>query len=249
MGARLRLKTSVNGANPALRTTDPVARKIFRAMQKYGLIVADNGSDMYISGTFDVRWNNDTLNPAFSGLQASDFEVVKLGWKPSVAPALSIADAAVAEGASGTKVLRFTVRLATAATSNVTVSLATANGTATAGSDYVAATGSLTFTPGQTARNFDVTIRGDLTREANETFQVVLSNAAGAPISDASATGTISNDDGQRTGGPGQKSPMPLTPAVAPTGAPKKPATGILRGDSRSTRHPEKASHGDFSSP
>ena len=204
MGARLRLKTSVNGANPALRTTDPVARKIFRAMQKYGLIVADNGSDMYISGTFDVRWNNDTLNPAFSGLQASDFEVVKLGWKPSVVvPALSIADASVMEGNTGTKVLRFTVRLSAAAASNVTVSLATANGTALAGSDYVAATGSLTFTPGQTARNFDVTLNGDRTKEANETFQVVLSNPAGATIADASAKGTIGNDDGLRTGGPG----------------------------------------------
>jgi hypothetical protein len=82
MGARLRLKTSVNGQDPALRTNDPHVRKIFRAMQRHGLIVADNGSDMYISGTFDVRWNNDILNPAFDALRASDFEVVKLGWKP-----------------------------------------------------------------------------------------------------------------------------------------------------------------------
>lgn len=82
MGARLRLKTSVNGQDPATRTSDPHARKIFRAMQRYGLIVADNGSDLYISGTFDVRWNNDILNPAFATLMASDFEVVRLGWKP-----------------------------------------------------------------------------------------------------------------------------------------------------------------------
>jgi hypothetical protein len=79
MGARLRLKASVD---PASRTSDPIAQKIFRAMQKYGLIVADNGSDMYISGTFDVRWNNDILNPAFSSLTANDFEVVVLGWNP-----------------------------------------------------------------------------------------------------------------------------------------------------------------------
>ena len=90
MGARLRLKALVNGVDPATRTSDPTARKIFRAMQKYGLIMADNGSDMYISGTFDVRWNNGVLNPAFSTLSASDFEVVKLGWKPTaVAVALS----------------------------------------------------------------------------------------------------------------------------------------------------------------
>jgi hypothetical protein len=82
MGARLRLKTSVAGSDPALRTSDPNLRKIFRAMQKYGLIVADNGSDMYVTGTFDTRWYNDILNPAFALLSASDFEVVALGWKP-----------------------------------------------------------------------------------------------------------------------------------------------------------------------
>jgi len=82
MGARLRLKASVNGQDPATRTSDPISQKIFRAMQKYGLIVADNGSDMYITGTFDVRWNNSALNPAFSTLSASDFEVVQLGWNP-----------------------------------------------------------------------------------------------------------------------------------------------------------------------
>ena len=89
MGARLRLKTNVGGADPARRTADPNVRKIFRAMQKYGLIVADNGSDLYITGTFDTRWNNDILNPAFATLSASDFDVVQLGWKPtSTAPAL-----------------------------------------------------------------------------------------------------------------------------------------------------------------
>ena len=63
-------------------------------MQKYGLIMADNGSDMYISGTFDVRWNNGVLNPAFSTRHASDFEVVQLGWKPAAgAVALSAVSA------------------------------------------------------------------------------------------------------------------------------------------------------------
>jgi hypothetical protein len=89
MGARLRLKADVGGQDPALRTADPNVRKIFRAMQKYGLIVADNGSDMYITGTFDKRWNNGILNPAFSLLSASDFDVIQLGWNPaSSAPAL-----------------------------------------------------------------------------------------------------------------------------------------------------------------
>jgi len=76
MGARLRLKASkdLSGFFPSLQ-------RIFRAMQVYGLIVADNGSDMYISGAMDNRWNNDELNPAFAALKASDFEVVQLGWR------------------------------------------------------------------------------------------------------------------------------------------------------------------------
>jgi hypothetical protein len=90
MGARLRLKPLVNGQDPALRTADPNVRKIFRAMQKYGLIVADNGTDLYVTGTFDTRWNNDILNPAFAALTAADFDVVRLGWNPAVAaPALA----------------------------------------------------------------------------------------------------------------------------------------------------------------
>lgn len=87
MGARLRLKTNVGGLDPALRTTDPNMQKIFRTMQKYGVIVADNGSDLYVTGTFDVRWNNDILNPAFAKLTANDFEVIKLGWNPVAAVA------------------------------------------------------------------------------------------------------------------------------------------------------------------
>jgi len=77
MGARLRLKASVDITQ---RTGDPNIQKIFRAMQKYGLIVADNGSDMYITGTYDTRWNNDIVNPAFANLSASDFEVIQLGY-------------------------------------------------------------------------------------------------------------------------------------------------------------------------
>jgi hypothetical protein len=75
MGARLRLKSS-----KSLAGFTPEVQRIFRAMQRYGLIVADNGSDMYISGTYDTRWNNDVLNPAFRALTAADFEVIALGY-------------------------------------------------------------------------------------------------------------------------------------------------------------------------
>ena len=76
MGARLRLKSSKN-----LSSYPAIVQNIFRAMQTHGLIVADNGTDMYVSGVTDVRWNNGELNPAFHGLTANDFEVVQLGWR------------------------------------------------------------------------------------------------------------------------------------------------------------------------
>jgi hypothetical protein len=76
MGARLRLKASKN-----LSAFGPEMQRIFRAMQRYGLIVADNGSDMYVTGTMDGRWDNGVLNPAFQALTADDFEVVQLGWR------------------------------------------------------------------------------------------------------------------------------------------------------------------------
>jgi hypothetical protein len=69
-GARLRLKASVDGKDPALRTSDPHVRKIFRAMQHYGLIFSSVGTDMYISGSFDVRWDNGILTPAFENVSA-----------------------------------------------------------------------------------------------------------------------------------------------------------------------------------
>ena len=77
MGARLRLKSTVD-----LSAYPPDVRRIFEAMKAYGLIVADNGSDMYVQGTMDAAWDNGVLNPAFHALTADDFEVVELGWQP-----------------------------------------------------------------------------------------------------------------------------------------------------------------------
>ena len=55
-------------------------------MKTYGLIVADTGSDMLLSGIFDTRWSNDQLNPAFRAIKASDFEFVQLGWRGNTGP-------------------------------------------------------------------------------------------------------------------------------------------------------------------
>ena len=77
MGARLRMKASTNISGfPA------DMQKIFRAMKKHGLIMADNGSDMYITGAFNAAWDSDVLNDAFHALHANDFEVIQLGYIP-----------------------------------------------------------------------------------------------------------------------------------------------------------------------
>jgi hypothetical protein len=81
LGLRLRLKAATD-----LSRFPADVQKIFQAMKTYGLIFADNGSDLYVQGTYDTRWDNGVLNPAFSAVHASDFEVVQLGWNPPPLP-------------------------------------------------------------------------------------------------------------------------------------------------------------------
>ena len=151
MGARLRLRTSVNGSDPALRTSDPNVQKIFRAMQKYGLIVADNGSDMYITGAFDTRWNNDILNPAFSLLSASDFEVIQLGWTPPAgSAALSGVSASPNQVVGGSGAIGTVSLTAAAPAGGANVSLSSASGA-------VVVPPSITVAQGTTAANFAIT--------------------------------------------------------------------------------------------
>ncbi len=107
---------------------------------------------------------------------------------------LSIDDV-VADESAGTA--SFTVTLSGTIMSPVTVDYTTGNGSATAGADYLSASGTLTFNPGDTAKPVVMTVQSDSTSEPTETFLVNLSNAsAGVVISDAQAVGSILNDDG-----------------------------------------------------
>lgn len=116
--------------------------------------------------------------------------------QPVVTPVLNIiTSAAITEGDTGSKWLWFTVTLSPASSQTVTVNYATANGTATAGSDYTATSSTLTFTPGQTSQQVYVPILGDYVIEGDETFTMTLSGAVNATIGTGTATGTILNDD------------------------------------------------------
>ena len=113
----------------------------------------------------------------------------KVDWRPE----LSVADARAKEGVDAT--VAFEVSLSRAATGSVTVDYATADGTATAGEDYTAASGTLSFANGERVKTIAVPVLDDAIDEGEETFTLRLSNARGARITDGEAVGTIENDD------------------------------------------------------
>lgn len=126
--------------------------------------------------------------------EAEDVFVHELG-AVRTPPQLAVGDAAVAEGDSGTTVLRFSVTKSGDCPLPVAFSFATADVTATAGSDYYAASGTLQFAAGETAKAIDVAVRGDLAEEGDELLSLTLSGPRNAAFADGQATGTIRNDD------------------------------------------------------
>jgi probable HAF family extracellular repeat protein len=112
---------------------------------------------------------------------------------------VSINDASVTEGDTGTRAMSFTVSLSSAASGTITVSYATGNNTATAGVDYKSTSGTVTFNQGQTSATIQVAVIGDRTSEPNETFVVNLTGVTGnALISDPQGVGSIVDDEKKR---------------------------------------------------
>ena len=141
--------------------------------------------------------NNATIAKANGVVTITDDETGGGGGSAS----LSVADAAITEGAAGA--VKFTVSLSAAVSTNVTVKYATANGTAIAGSDYFSKNGTLTFNAGQTTKNVWVGVKNDSQAESEETFILHLSNPANATITDPDGTATITDDDSGGGGGNG----------------------------------------------
>ena len=174
------------------------------------------------SATFTVQVLGDTLNEPnetffvnvtnVSGATVADGQGQGTIVNDDAVPALTVGDVSVTEGNNLTTTATFTVSLSAASGQTITVNYATADGTANAGSDYVARSGTLTFAPGTTTQNVAVTINGDTTVEPDETFTLNLSGASNASIARAAATGTILNDDAVVT-----VSPASLPAATAGT--------------------------------
>ncbi len=116
-------------------------------------------------------------------------------------PTLSIANSSVTESASQSVNDPFVVSLSAAATTPVTVAYSTSNGTAVAGVNYQAASGTLTFAPGQTQATINVSVLSNPAAAATTTFNLALSNPSGATLSGTQATGTIQNTAASAGGG------------------------------------------------
>jgi len=147
---------------------------------------------------------------------------------------VTVGDAAIDEGDGSDPVyLSIPVFLTEASTSTVTVQYTTASGSALAGQDYVAQSGTLTFAPGVTQQNILVAVIGDSVVESSETFTVTLSDPSeGASILDGSATGTILDDDASLSiaaasadATEGNAGTTALTFTVSRTGDADRPAT------------------------
>lgn len=111
-------------------------------------------------------------------------------------PSISVRDVVVVEGNSGTTQATFVVALSTASSQSVSFSFATSNGTATAGSDYVASTGASSFAPGEVEKPVVVLVNGDTVDEMQETLFLDISNVQNATVSSNRGTGFINDDDG-----------------------------------------------------
>lgn len=110
-------------------------------------------------------------------------------------PALTLDDAGVTEGNTGSAAMQFPLRLSRPSAQTVTVNYATANGSALAGADYAATNGTAQFSPGQTNQSIRVDVLGDLAFEGAENFTVTLTAPVNATLARAAATGTILDDD------------------------------------------------------
>jgi hypothetical protein len=149
------------------------------------VVIHDDASDEYDTEAFRATLSSPTNATIPSGASTSNAQIED----DDQPPLITINDAVVVEGDSGTKNMQFTVSLSAVSGKTVSVGYATLGGTATSGKDFRPVSGTLTFSPGVTSRTFTVAIIGDLTDEADvETFQVQLSDAVNGMLGNASAT-------------------------------------------------------------
>ena len=157
---------------------------------QWGVEVTPSGTDgvtVSVNGTTDCAAQH-AVCAADGGMLEGGAQAVIPG--PAM---LSVADARVEEDQGAT--LDFVVSLSRSRNEATTIEYATSDGTARAGEDYTAASGTLTFAANETLRTVLVTVLDDVHDEGEETLTLRLSNASGSQVADGEATGTIANRD------------------------------------------------------
>ena len=167
----------------------PTGNSIY--MAGYARVVVDL-STYANGGSHTIRFETTTSgSPAATKFFVDDVFLTLCEPVPSM---LSVNDASVVESPFGTTNLTFRVTLSPPSDQTVTVSYATANGTATAGADYVAKSGTLTFPPEEVEQTIDVVVNNDAIFDDDETFNLNLSNPVNAGLADAQGVGTIQDE-------------------------------------------------------
>jgi hypothetical protein len=156
------------------------------------LIATDSGGSVLADFNADGRLDAAGANPSFDTVSVF---INDGNWPALDTPAISIHGVNVTEGNTGAVTAAFTVTLSRPAAVDVTVHYATADGTAAAGSDYQAASGTLIIPAGQTTGTVTVMVNGDRLAEPNETFFLNLTGATNATIVDGQGMVTIVGDE------------------------------------------------------
>jgi probable HAF family extracellular repeat protein len=152
------------------------------------------GSGLHILFAHAINSDGQIVGVAYDA-QAHYHAVLLTPLAPGT-PVASIGDTSVSEGHEGTRSASLTVTLSPPSSQPVTLSYSTFDGTAAAGSDYEAASGTVTFVAGETSKTVSVLVDGDRAGELNETFRVNLAVASGtAVLGDSQGTGTIVDDE------------------------------------------------------
>ena len=168
----------------------------------------DNG-DIFPGSTAKRTWNNTSDPESGSWYSSTPTNIGVVNISDAAAtmtadllisngpppPAISISDASVTEGNSGTAPATFNISLSAPASGSVSVNWMTANGTATAPADYAAGSGSVSFAAGENVKTVTVLVNGDSADEPSETFYVNLTSPLGGTLADSQGVGTIQNDD------------------------------------------------------
>jgi hypothetical protein len=181
------LRIYLDGVQVALTNTGSQANLTAPANIRFGSLQTNIG---FYNGLLDEVKIYDYALSA-SDVQAAAANNCAGGTNPS----LSINNQTITEGNSSTTNAVFTVTLSPVASQTVMVDYTTQNASATAGTDYTATSGTLTFAAGETTKTVSVPVIGDTADEANETFNVRLSNQTNALVSDNEGVGTIIDDD------------------------------------------------------